>query len=282
MLFIIHIVIFTIWFMWIIKKGKYSWGTILTAFFLFVMIVDLGEVTFNFLFETYKFPAHLLSNFHQDNQMGVLLADVVVIPLTFFIASHYFIHSKKRWLLIILFTIMQSLTEVLYLRLGYLVYVHWNILISIAVYFVWYVILSKYAPRFLRKEKPFPYSLILTASVYNIGGMLGGAIMGGELLKFFQWRPHIFISPHADDRFSEIGSLTLLGILTGILIPKTQPKYRPIIFGLLIIVGISFYTFANWKGWLLYHHWNIYATIIRWVVPYAIITWLDRQESFRT
>lgn len=282
MLFIINIVILTIWFIVVVKKGKYSWGTVLTAFFVLVMIADLIEVAFNFLFEFYKFPAQLLSDFHQDNQLGVLMADVVILPLTLFIACHYLIHSKKRWLVIILFTILQSLSEVLYSRLGYLIYARWNTWLSIPVYFVGLCIFAKYAPRFLRKEKPLPYPIILTASVYNIGGMLGGAIMGGELLKFFQWRPYIFNSPHADDRFSEIGSLTILAILTGILIPRIKPKYRPIAFGFLSIVGISFYTFANWAGWLLYHHWNIYITIIRWFVPFAIIAWLDRQESFRT
>ncbi|TXC92696.1 hypothetical protein FS935_00345 [Metabacillus litoralis] len=282
MLFIIHIIILTIWFMRVVKKGEYTWGTILTAFFVFVLIVDIGEMIFNFLLNFYKFPAHLLSDFNKDNQLGVLLADVVTLPLTLIIVCHYLTHSNKRWLLVILFTIMQGLTEVLYIRLGYLVYLHWNIWISISVYFVGLCIFSKYAPHFLRKEKPLPYPIILTASVYNIAGMLGGAIMGGELLNLFEWRPHIFNSPHADDRFSEIGSLTLLGILTGTLIPKFNSKHRPIVFGLLSLVGISYYTFANWKGWLLYNNWNVYLTIIRWIVPFAIIAWLDRQESFRT
>ncbi len=38
----------------------------------------------------------------------------------------------------------------------------------------------------------------------------------------------------------------------------------------------------SWMGWLQYNHWNGYLTIIRWIFPYAIIAWLDRQESFRT
>jgi len=282
MLFIIHIILLTIWCIRIVKKGEYTWGTLLSAFFVFVILVDLAEILFNFLLEYYKFPAHLLSDFHQDNQLGVILADVVIIPLTAIIVCHYFIHSKKRWLLIILFTIMQGLIEVVYLQFGYLIYYHWNTWISIAVYFIGLCILTKFAPRFLRKEKPLPYWLILTASVYNIAGMLGGAVMGGELLSLFEWRPHIFNSPHADDRFSEITTLTLLGILTGILIPKFKSKYRLIVFGLLAVVGISYYTIGHWMGWLLYNNWNIYLTMIRWFVPFAIIAWLDRQESFRT
>lgn len=275
--YILQSVILVIWLVYLIKKERYSNHAILTTYLLFVMVVDIPEVTNNHLLEFYKFPTHLLANPDKDNQFGIIFSDGIILPLTTVILLHYAVHTQKLWRLSFAFAATYGLLEWMYLRYSYLTYLNWNIWISIAVYLFMSRIFSHYAPRLLLYQPPIPYFIRIGGATYAITAWFG-AVLGGAFLGLYQWRPLIFAHESSDDRLADLGISLTFAILSAVIIPRIRLTLRPLVFLIFALMAISFSYVAHDRGWLIYHHWNTFLTVLRWIVPFAALTWFDRWE----
>lgn len=58
MLYILHVLFLLIWLLFIIRKKKLSWHTIVNVYTLTYLAVDFPEAVFNFFFSLYKFISY--------------------------------------------------------------------------------------------------------------------------------------------------------------------------------------------------------------------------------
>lgn len=280
MLYIFQTICFSIWFFWVIRRGKYSWHAILNTYFICLLVVDTPEVIFFHFYRLYTFPTHLLSNPNADYQLGLIFSDGIILPLTGIIFCHYAVQTKHLWRLSFGFTLLQGTLEFIYLGLGYLHYNNWSHWLSLAFYFIGFRIAAGYASRIMKYNPPVPYSLRIAASVYA-STVWFGAVLGGVLLNLYEWRPGLFKLPSAEDRFPDVGISWVLALFSAMIIPRIPLRYRPIVFIVFAALTTSFCYFAYGHGWLIYHRWNHFLTALRWFVPIIIVIWFDRWESVR-
>jgi hypothetical protein len=278
MLYIFHSIVFLVWAFLIIRKNKYSWQAIFSAYFIYLFATDAVEAVFSHYLGFYKFPAQLFSNFSVDNVFGLALSDGVILPLNGIIFCHYALRKKNQWLIVFIFTLAQFILELIYLGLGYLTYYHWATWLSVLFYTVGFSISAKYASRLLKYDpSPVPYQMVIGTATYGIATWLG--VMFSGLFGLYVWRPHLFKSFAGEIAFPEITMGELFGGVAALLIPKLPIKYRPVIFMTLPALGTVFYYFAYGKGWLIYHHWNHLLSALRWFVPFSLIILFERWES---
>ena len=102
--------------------------------------------------------------------------------------------------------------------------------------------------------------------------------MGG-VLNLYRWRPHIFESFSADDRFVAMALATVMGGLAAIFAPKILRGYKIFLFLGLGLVSTLLALWMHTKGLLLYHEWNDFFTITRYMTPYLLVYLYDRWES---
>jgi len=278
MLYVIQSIVLLIWLIYIIRKEKYSARAMITAYLFFVMVTDIPEITFNQLLEFYKFPTYLFVNNIKDNQMGIVFSDGIILPMTNMIICHYAIKTKKPWSVAFVFAAVYGLLEWIYLKLEYLIYYKWNIWISISIYFLVSRFIFIFASKLMQYKPPLPYFIRIGTSTYAVTAWFG-AILGGSLAGLYQWRPYIFQHESADDRFSELSISLIFALLSAVIIPKTKQKYRPIFFTSFAVVAIIISYYSRGQGWLIYNNWNNVLTAIRWIIPFAVLVWLDRWES---
>lgn len=278
MLYIFQSLIVLMWLIYLIKREKYPLHAIITAYFIYVMVADIPEIVINQILEFYKFPAHLLIDSIKDNQLGIVFSDGIILPITSIIACHYASHTKKLWRTSFIVAAIQGILEWIYLSLGYLVYFRWNIWISIAMYFFISRFFISFASRLLNYNPPIPYFYRMTVSTYTITAWFG-AVLGGALLNLYQWTPHIIGNPSGDDRFSDLCISWILALFSAIIIPKTKPKNKPIIFIAFAVLTIVFSYYAYSQGWLVYHKWNNLFTALRWLVPFILLIFYERWEN---
>jgi hypothetical protein len=235
------------------------------------------EVIFNPLLRFYSFPVHLLSDLNKDRHLGLVFSDGIILPFTSIIFCHYVIQTQTYWRLILFFNLLQGILEWLYLSMGYLYYHKWLIGLSIAFYFIGSCLSARYASRLMQYNPPVPYVIRLAAATYSFTVWLGGIFSG--LLGLFEWKPQLFTLPSAEERFPDVFICWVLALFAAIIVPKTFPKYKPIVFLIFAAFATFFYYFAYGQGWLIYHRWNHLLTALRWFVPFIIISWYDRWES---
>jgi hypothetical protein len=278
MLYISHSILFLVWFFLILRKDKYSWQAILSAYLIYLFAVDVVEIVFSHYLGFYKFPARLFSNFEINNQFGLTLSDGLILPLNGIIFCHYAIRMKNHWFLVFIFTLGQFILELIYLNLGYILYLKWATWLSVIFYTIGFSISAKYASRLIKYEpSPVSYSIIIGTATYGIATWCGAVFSG--LFGLYEWHPHLFKSFTGEISFPEITMGELFGCVAAILIPKVPLKYRPVIFLTLPALGTVFYYFGHGKGWLIYRHWNHLLSALRWFVPFSIIIWFDRWQS---
>jgi hypothetical protein len=210
--------------------------------------------------------------------MGLIFADGIILPLTAILFCYFSSRTQKHWRLTFLFTGVQYLLERIYLALGYLQYVNWNIWISMSIYFLGFRIAAHFARRMLLYSPPISYSIRIATFTYTINAWIG-AILGGALLGLWQWRPHIFGEKGADERFSDSAIETSLGIMSAFIIPRISAKHRMWVFMLFALIASTICYLAYWKGWFLYRHWNHFLSAMRWIVPSCVISLYDRWEN---
>lgn len=278
MLYIGQSIVLLIWLIYVIWREKYSLHAILTTYLLFVMITDIPEIFFNQILQLYRFPTQLLTDNIKDNQLGIVFSDGIILPMTNILICHYAIKTKKLWRVSLAFTATYGIMEWLYLKFGYLIYHKWSIWISIAIYFSVSRMVLNYASRLMLYKPPMSYFIRIGASTYAITAWFG-AILGGVLLGFYQWRPYIINNSGGDDRLSDLGISYIFAVLSAIIVPRIKTKFRPLLFISFAVIAIIFSYYSHGQGWLIYHKWNNVLTALRWIIPFLGIIWLDKWES---
>lgn len=260
-----------------IYKRKLSWHSIVAAYVISVFIIDFLEVLFNLLFGFYRFPTHLLSNPIYDNQLGIIFGDTLILPFAYIIFVHY---SQKNhpWRTTIPFTLGFVIIELIYVKLGYLQYNNWKIIYSAALYLAAYRFGAFLAPRIVSYDPPVPYPVRLLCFAYT-ANMWVGALFGLPVLKFYQFKTGLFSNIMADDRFFDLYSGIALAVICALTIPHISNCLRPLAFAVIACTGVSFALYFYFKGWLIYHYWNHFLTVLRYFAPFALIALYDRWES---
>ncbi|MBD0381444.1 hypothetical protein ICC18_15055 [Paenibacillus sp. WST5] len=234
------------------------------------------EVTFNLLLNLYKFPTHLAIDPVKDNEFGIIFGDTLILPFTF-IVFVYYARQSPPWRTSLLFALLSIIQEWIYLRLGYMKYLHWNLAYSAAFYVAGFRLGAYLAPRIATYNPPVPYRIRLICFSHTII-MWAGALFASPLLEMFQFRPGVFNDHMADCRFTDLLSGDVLSVLCTIFIPRTPNRFKPLAFTVIACIGISFALYAYFKGWLIYHNWNHFFMVLRYIVPLALIMLYDRWE----
>lgn len=278
MLYIITLIFFLIWLIYIIRKGHISWHALVSIYVVTFFIVDIGDVSFDYWVNFYDLPVHLLNNPDADHYLGIVLSDGIIFPLIAIIFCYYSVRYHHPWLLSILFASILGIIEFGFVKLGYMVYHHWNHWITPAITFVVLRILAHFAERFIYYSPPVSYRFRLICFTYAFTEW-PGAIMGNGLMNLYQWRPFIFDNPSADDRFVAMILATVMGGLAATFAPKILQKYKIYLFLGLGLLSTSFVLWMHSKGLMLYNHWNDFFSLIRYMAPYLLIYFYDRWES---
>ncbi len=277
MLYIITLALLFIWMVVLIRKRELSWHAIVAAYSIAVFSADMMEVLFNLLLNLYKFPTHLATNPINDNELGIIFADTLILPFAFIIFVYY-ARNRHPWKTSIPFAIGFTFLELIYLKLGYLKYLKWNLAYSAAFYVAGFRIGSWLAPRIANYNPAVPYTVRLLCFAHTII-MWVGALFASPLLKLYQFRPDVFKDIMADCRFTDLLSGYALTVLCAVFVPRTPNRLKPLVFAVIACIGASFALFSYSKGWLIYHSWNHLLTILRYLVPIALIMLYDRWEA---
>jgi hypothetical protein len=278
MLYIIYFGVITIWMTILLFKMTLSWHSIVTAYVIGVASADLFEGLFNLILGLYKFPTHLSSNPYFENEFGIIFADFLILPFVLIIFVYYAARTNHPWRISIPFAAMHIILELIYLKLGYMKYIHWNIWFSSFFYIAGFRFGAYLAPRIASYNPPIPYRIRLLCFSHMIL-MWVSAVFALPLLKMYQFKPGLFQDFMTDCRFAEFVSGDILSILCTIFIPMTPHKLKPLAFGAIALLGASIAIFSYHKGWYIYYNWNLFLSVLRYVVPIGLIMVYDRWES---
>jgi hypothetical protein len=259
---------------WLLKTKRISWNSFWTIFSIALITVDLVEVIINIILDLYKFPANLYTNPVKDNFLGILFADSIILPLTA-VAFCYFVKSHP-WRTSIIFTIMYTFLEWIYLKLGFLQYFGWKLYYSALAYLIGFSLFAPIANKFINCPTKIPYFISLTTFAY-VMLVIPGAIPD-VLFHLHYWRPGIMRDFWADDRIADLGSCLIIAIIIGIIIPKTPLLYKLPIFIVFTLLTVLFGFISYWKGWLVYVKWNHFLTFIRYTLPFLFLYWYDKWQ----
>ena len=277
-MYLITLGVISLWMIILLCKRELSWHSILAAYVIGVGCADLFEGLFNLILGLYKFPTHLSTNPLYENEFGVIFADFLILPFTFIIFVYYAARSNHPWRISIPFAAVYISLELIYLKLGYMKYIHWNIFFSAFFYVAGFRFGAYLAPRIASYHPPVPYRVRLLCFSHMIL-MWVSAIFALPLLKMYQFKPGLFEDFMTDCRVAEMVSGDILSVLCTIFIPMTPQKLKPLVFAGIALLGVSIAIFSYHKGWLIYYHWNLFLSSLRYVVPVGIIMLYDRWES---
>jgi len=275
-LYLITLAVLLIWMVMLLGRKKLSWHSILTAYVMSVVSIDVLEVLFNLLLKMYSFPTHLLANPLDDNQLGIIFADTLILPFAYIIFVHFAVNSNP-WRISIPFAAAFTVLERIYLHLGYLEYHHWSTWLSAGVYVIGFRIGAELARPIVSYRPPVPYWLRLIA-VGHTTNMWVGAILGLPVLKLYQFHPGLFVHSMADDRFVDLASGLVLAVFSAVLVPRTPGRLKPVILAVLAGIGASFSYYCFLRGWLTYHYWSHSLMVLRYAIPFLLMMLYDRWE----
>ncbi|MBD0379919.1 hypothetical protein [Paenibacillus sedimenti] len=278
MLYLVTLGVTSIWMMTLLCKRQLSWHSIVAAYVIGVSCADLFEGLFNLILGLYKFPTHLSTNPFYENEFGVIFADFLILPFTFIIFVHYAAKTKHPWKVSIPFAAGYIIMEWIYLKFGYMKYIHWNIFFSAFFYVAGFRFGAYLAPRISSYNPPVPYRVRLLCFSHMIL-MWVSAVFALPLLGMYQLKPGLFKDFMTDCRFTEMATGDILSVLITIFIPITPQKLKPLVFAFIALIGASIAIFTYCKGWLIFYNWNLFLAILRFVVPVGLIMLYDRWES---
>ncbi|MFZ5644821.1 MAG: hypothetical protein ACOY46_14650 [Bacillota bacterium] len=281
MLYIIMLAVISVWMVILLRNSHLSWHSIVTAYALGVFSADLVEVSFNLLLGLYKFTTHLSTNPIYENELGIILADTLILPFTLIIFVHY-ARKEQPWKTSLPFAILFILLEIVFLKLGYLKYIKWSLAYSAVAYVAVFRFYAYLTPSITRYDPPIPYPARLLFFSHTII-MWVGATFALPLFKMYQFRPGVFEDIMADCRFTDLLSGDVLAVLCAVFIPRIPNRLKPLAFAVIAFIGVSFALYSYYKGWLFYHRWNHFFTILRYFIPVFLIMLYDRWEfSYKT
>jgi hypothetical protein len=276
MLYIITLTVIFVWMVMLIRKKQLSWHSLVASYAIAVFTADMLEVSLNLLLNLYKFPTHLASDPINENELGIIFADTLILPFAFIIFVYY-ARKSPPWRTSLLFALIFTILEWIYIKFGYMKYLHWNLAYSAAFYVVGYRIGAYLAPRIASYDPPVPYVVRLLCFSHTVI-MWVGALFASPLLKMYQFKPGLFKDFMADCRFVDLLSGDVLSVICAILIPRIPNRLKLLAFTMIACIGLAFALFSYYKGWLIYHKWNHLLMALRFFVPLALIMLYDRWE----
>lgn len=278
MLYLITLGVITTWMIVLLCKRQFSWHSIVSAYVIGEFTADMFEGLFNLILGLYRFPTHLSANPLYDNEYGVIFADFLILPFSFIVYVHYAAKTKHPWPLSILFAAAYILLECFYVKLGYMKYIHWNLIFSATFYVAGFRFGAYLAPRIASYDPPIPYRIRLLSMSHMIL-MWTSAIFALPLLGLYQFKPGLFKEFMTDCRVAELLTGDLLSVLIVIFIPMIPRKFKPPTFAFIALIGVAVALFFYHKGWLIYYRWNHFLMALRYFIPIALIMWYDWWES---
>jgi hypothetical protein len=278
MLYWITTGIICLWLIALLIKRKLSWHSVLTAYVIGEFTADLFEGLFNLILGLYRFPTHLSADPLLENEYGIIFADFLILPFALIIFVHYTARTKHPWLISLLFAALFISLESIFLSLGYTKYIHWNLLYSIAFYVAGFRFGAFLAPRIASYNPPIPYRIRLFCFSHALL-MWTSAMFAMPLLKMYQIRPGLHQEYMTDCRVTELLIGDFLAILCVIFIPLLPKKLKSPAFAFIALIGVCIALFFYDKGWLIYHNWNHFFTVLRYFIPLGLIMLYDRWEA---
>lgn len=275
--YIVVMAFFLFWAILVVRRGHLSWHSVVSIYVVAQPVVDLGDELFDYFFDRYDLPTHLLQNRLSDQYLGLYISDAVIFPLIAIVFCYYASRYRHPWLLSLVFATMMGIIEVGLVKSGYIIYHGWAFWVTPALTFVCFRVLAHYSDRLVHYAPPIPYWFWLAGVVYGITEM--PAIMGFGVLHFYQYNPQFFYNVIADDRCLELSLGYILGISAGLIAPRVPTRLRFTFFMCLALIMTAIALLFYSLGWLKYHHWNHIYTILRYMVPYLLIYWFDRWET---
>lgn len=281
MLYIITSILFVAWAILIIQKKRMSLHSIINIYFVTVFFVDWGDVIFYKWANFFDIPAKLPRSIDVGNYLGIIFSDGIIFPAAAIVFCYYSVRYHHPFLLSALFASMFGIIEIIFRKYGFIVYHNWNPFVTPVITFVLLLILAGYSNRFANYSPPVSYKLCIMCFIYGIIEWPGGIL--AATLHLYLYRPRIFADGTSDTRFVAMIVSTLLAVIAAIIIDKVKPKNKIILF---LGSGICYSIFAFWmysNGWMIYNHWNHILTVLRYIIPYTAVYYLDKWESsYRT
>lgn len=279
MLYIVTLAVCLAWAIRVARKGKISRHALVSIYTVTLIVVDAGDVAFDYGFNFYDLPTHLLANPASDKYLGIVFSDGMIFPLIAIIICYYVVRYRRPWLTSFGCAIVLGLLEAIYVRFGFMTYHGWNHWLTPAIILIMARILAQFAPRLISYSPPIPYPIRLLCATYAITEW-PGALLGG-VMHLYKWRLGIHAEPYADDRIAAMALATIMGILAAVLSRRTREEDRLITFlGLGVLSTLLVYG-ALAVGWLHYNRWNHFWTAVRYITPYFAVAGYDRWESVR-
>ncbi|MDP4147240.1 MAG: hypothetical protein Q8936_22655 [Bacillota bacterium] len=280
MFYLLLATFFLIWAIIVIKKGQFTWHSILSIYVITNIVVDHGDEIFDYWFykKCYDLPAHLLKNPAADSYLGLVFSDGVIFPLIAIIFCYYATIWRHPWLLSIIGAPFMALIEVALDKTGFMVCYHWSHWFTLVITFISFRILAHYAHRFIYYSPPVSYRFWLVGVIYVSSDWPGYLVSWGTG-QFALYRPHLFVNPVSDDRFTDLMLTTILGICLAYFAPKVRKQFKPFLF---LGLSVCWITFAFWmysRGMLIYNHWSHIGTIARYLEPCILAYFIDRWET---
>ncbi|TLS51357.1 hypothetical protein FE782_14670 [Paenibacillus antri] len=278
MLYLVNLAAISLWMAILLRKRTLSLHSVVTAYVIGVGVADFFEGLFNVVLGLYQFPTHLRTDPAFDNELGVVFSDFLILPFVFIIFVHYAARTAHPWRVSIAFAALHVSLEWIYVKLGYLTYVHWSVLYSACFYVGGFRFGAYLAPRISSYRPPIPYRLRLLCFSHMIL-MWVSAVFALPLLKLYQFKPGLFHNIITDCRVAELVTGDILSVLCALFIPMTPHRLKPAVFAAIAGIGAFIAVFAYSQGWLIYYHWNLFLSVLRYVVPVGLIMLYDRWES---
>lgn len=277
MLYIVTLVVFTIWMIIIIRKKALSWHSIVAAYTIGVVVIDPLEVILNLFLELYRYPTHLGKNAMADNQIGLFFSDTLILPFTLIIVTYYAL-NYNRWKTLLIFLFLFIIEEWTFLKLGYLKYNNWRLLYSAIVYAIGFSFVCTNLAKRIAYSPPIPRQVRIIAFTYVVH-MWIGATLAFPVFNLYQFKPGLFKNPMQDDCFVDLLSGLVFGVISALIIPITPKHLRHLALIGIACIGMGFGLFAFYKGWLIYHHWNHFFMLLRYFVPSSLVMFYYNWES---
>lgn len=279
MLYLITLCVIVVWMAALLLRRRLSWHSIVTAYVIGESLADLLEGLFNVILRFYSFPTHLSTDPYLENEYGIILGDFMILPFAFIIFVCYASKSRRPWLLSLLFAALFSALEWIYLKWGYLKYMHWSIWISASLYIAGFRFSAYLARRITDYDPPIPYRVRLLCFSHALL-MWVSAMFALPIFKLYQFKPGLLKDYVADCRLAELITGDFISLLLVIFIPMLPWKYKPAAFTIAALIGTSIAVIFYNNGWLVYHHWNhYYMAVLRYFLPMMLIMWYDRWEA---
>ncbi len=276
MAYIVTLLFFLAWSIWAVRKGRFSWHAVVAVYVVTLFVVDYGDVPFDHWFNCYDLPVHLLSKPY-DDYLAIVLSDGLIFPCIAIVFCYYSVRWHRPWLLSLLFAAMLGIIEAGFVASGYMVYHRWNHWLTPAITFISFRLLAHFAARFVYYTPPVSYRLCLLSFIYVISEWPGALFAG--VMRFYQYRPHIFGDELADDRFVGMILATVMGGLGAWFAPGLARRYKLAFFLSLGVLSLVFTYVMFESGLLKYRQWSHLWTVVRYLTPYLLVYWYDRWES---